>query len=293
MKSFTSFPSNDINFAGKHVLFVEGEPDSIDVTVLDSILNVTVRPLGQCAYVRSVAQAMYLAYPNYYFLVDRDNMSDEEVEGYWKNFPKADTPNLLAWRKKELESYFLDPDYISQSQYFVKTKKADDIRKAVTRAAKPIVYMAAANRVIISVREQLKNKWIEKFSNKLDFATEEMALKNLLAIKEFETQRNKVSRLTDRGWLEQRFKAELKLLIGEELKLTWGQGRWLDLLPAKEMLNTVLGGSLFNVKDRYNKLVTGKSKISEILKDLLKADKKLPPDFLELQELMKKQMRRT
>lgn len=290
MKVQTAFDAGEINFNGSHVLFVEGEPDSIDVSVLSFVLDVSVKPLGTCAYVRSAAQAMHQAFPNYYFLVDRDQMSDDEVEDLWKKFPRADTPNLLAWRKKEIESYFIDPDYVIQSKYFVKGKKITDVQKALVRAASPLVYMAAANCVIISVREKLKRKWIEKFTDIRDFPDAGSALKKLLSVHEFGSQVHKMTSLTEADKLRQAFEEALRELLGTCKKPVWGEGRWLELLPAKGLMHSLLGSSLFRVYDRNKQLLSGMPKVEEIIKDLVTPGKKYPADFIELEHLLKLQM---
>lgn len=292
MKVKTNFDAGSINFGGDYVLFVEGEADSIDVAVLSQFLNVAVKPLGSSMYVRSISQALHSSCPNYYFLIDRDHYEDQEVEIYWKNFPNADTPNLLVWRRKELESYFIDPEYLVQSSYLVSGKVIDDIRNRVMKAAAPIVYMAAANRVIVSVREQLKRKWIELFTEPSQFPNAESALKKLLDNKAFTDFNGRVSSLISRSSLEGQFKNALDLLVGTCGKLTWGVGQWLKLLPAKAIMNSVLGSSLFKVRDRNNKVLSGNEKVYEIIKELLLPDKSVPADFNELKRLITMQIHR-
>ena len=293
MKAQVAIDAGEVNFSGGHVLFVEGGADSLDVSVLSSVLNITVKPLGPSAYVRSVAQAMHPAFPNYYFLVDRDRLDDDEVETLWQKFPMTDTPNLLAWRKKEVESYFLDPEYVMQSKYFAKGKSETDVQRFLVRYSRPYVFMEAANRVIVSIREQLKKKWIEKFSDKTEFPDAKSALEKLLSVPEFAFQLNKVKALVDVENLTLKFQAELRRLLGEGDALTWGQGRWLDLMPAKAMMRSLLASPLFKVVGRDKKPLSGMDKIDVIVKELLTPDKKLPPDFQELERLMKMQLQGT
>lgn len=292
MRVLTSIDSGEVNFKGKHVLFVEGDANSLDVSALSSLLDITVKPLGSCAYVRSVAQAMHPAFPNYYFLVDRDRMEDEDVEQLWQNFPNADTPNLLAWRKKEIESNFIDPEYVVQSKCFAKGKTVADVRKRLVNFAQSEVYMAAANRVIISIREKLKRKWVEKFDNKNDFVDADAALRQLLSVRAFRLQVEKLKGLVSEEKLVASFKRELRLLLGDGDRLVWGKGRWLDLMPAKGMMKDIFGSPLFKVLDRNKKPLQGKNKIDEIVKELVSPSKTLPSDFIELQELIKVQVER-
>ncbi len=119
----SNIQSEELAFNAGHILYVEGKPDSIDVRVLSAILPVSVRPMGASFYIKSTAESLYKTHPKYYFLIDRDHYDDEMVEKYWAGFPSADTPNLLIWRKKEIENYFLDPTYLEQSSYFNRKSK--------------------------------------------------------------------------------------------------------------------------------------------------------------------------
>ncbi len=161
-----------------------------------------------------------------------------------------------------------------------------DIRVRVMKAAAQIVYMENANRVIVSVREQLKRKWIELFTEPSRFPDAESALRKLLENEAFTDFNGRVSRLISRSSLEQQFKTTLDLLVGTCGKLTWGVGQWLKLLPAKAIMNSVLGSSLFKVRDRNRKVLSGNEKVYEIIKELLLPDKSVPADFSELKRLI-------
>ena len=118
----------EVRFAAGHVLFVEGRgDDAIDPTVLRVLLGnqLRIEPLGASFSVTSVAEALHQFHPNYYFLVDRDHHDCDFVEQCWSNFPDAGTRNLLVWRRREIENYFLDPDYLARSKYLrIPVKKA-------------------------------------------------------------------------------------------------------------------------------------------------------------------------
>ena len=83
---------------------------------------------------------------------------------------------------------------------------------------------------------------------------------------------------------------ELKVLMGVTDSVECGRGRWLDFLPAKGIMHEVLGSSLFVVKDRRSRILTGKEKEMEIIKNLLSPGKRYPDDFIELERLIKKQV---
>jgi hypothetical protein len=59
-----------------------------------------------------VAHALYQYHHDYYFLIDRDHHNDEEIEQYWEKFPDESTDNPLIWRRREIENYFLIPEYL-------------------------------------------------------------------------------------------------------------------------------------------------------------------------------------
>ena len=129
MKIKRDINSEEILQNERHILFVEGEvensvdPKSLTNLFLNEQTMISIKPLKTSSSIKSVAESLYKYNPTYYFLIDRDHHDDEFVEKCWKNFPDPETSNLLVWRKKEMENYFLDPNYISQSMYCVKKDK--------------------------------------------------------------------------------------------------------------------------------------------------------------------------
>ena len=107
----------------QHVLFVEGRgSDSFDPRVLDELFGgmTKIETLGASYSVKSVAEALHPFHPTYYFLIDRDHHHDDNiVNNYWENFPDPETHNLLIWKYREIENYFLDPDYLVYSDFRV------------------------------------------------------------------------------------------------------------------------------------------------------------------------------
>lgn len=291
MQIRSNIQSSEISFDAGHVLYVEGEPDSIDVKILSAILPISVKPMGASFYIKGTAEALYKTHPRYYFLIDRDHYADDVIEDYWARFPLADTPNLLIWRKKEIESYFLDPAFLRQSSYFNGRKNTlDNIRSRILKSARLYVYMAAANQVIISIREQLKRSWIEVFRTKEDFPTVKAALAQLRSRPEFKSFGAEVTSVISESSLLSRFNEFLTMLTGGAQELVWGKGRWLDLLPAKGIMHDVMQSSLFTVKDRMGHVLKNQEKEYEIIRDLLKPNRELPSDFVALRELLEKRM---
>ena len=111
--------SEEVRHHGQHVLFVEGDKGSVDPEVLNKLFSnkISIEPLGPSSSVKSVAKALQTYHPTYYFLIDRDHYDDSFVEKCWDDFPDPKTNNLLIWRRREIENYFLDPDYLSRSDF--------------------------------------------------------------------------------------------------------------------------------------------------------------------------------
>lgn len=90
-------PAEAIRQSAQHVLFVEGQPGSIDQEAMQTFLGdlVDIQPLGPAFHVGNAAQALHLFHPTYYFLIDRDHHSDADVQRSWDRFPDPATHNLL------------------------------------------------------------------------------------------------------------------------------------------------------------------------------------------------------
>jgi len=91
-------------------LVCEGEPDSLDVRVLDLIiaqkmgLPVRIEAVGSGSSAGSVAAWLEKREHRAYTIVDRDYRSQEQVEGHWRTNSRR-----LMWRRHEIENYLLDP----------------------------------------------------------------------------------------------------------------------------------------------------------------------------------------
>jgi hypothetical protein len=174
----------EVRHRAQHVLFAEGkDKNAVDPKVLGALFdigNIRIEPLGPSFSVRSVAEALYSYHPTYYFLIDRDHHTDEFVEQCWSNFPDPDKNNLLVWRKREIENYFLDPAYLFHSGYCEVSQQ--EMENRILAFARTRLYLDAANYVVISIREELKRNWINKFSNPADFPSRDKALAKLINI---------------------------------------------------------------------------------------------------------------
>ena len=288
----TNISAENVRLQGEHVLFVEGKySESVDPEVLKELLDnrIRIETLGPSFSVKSVAEALQSHHPSYYFLIDRDHHDCQSVRDCWENFPNPDTHNLLVWRRREIENYFLEPDYLSESKYFTSDK--EELKQKILKFSKDRLFLDAANHVVIATREELKKNWIEIFSKPSDFPSKEAALEKLKdAIKSKEHASN-VSRKTSPDKLEERFNGCLELMTGGKDEISFGTGEWLNMIKGKKVLPQIINSEFFQVQNTDGKSLSGKEKLNAVIKDLLKKDESiLPPDFKELKELIYKQL---
>jgi hypothetical protein len=279
----------DIRQGAKHVLFVEGNDDNaIDPVVLKELFRgkLDVKPLGSSFHIKSAAQAMFRHHPSYYFIIDRDHHTDEEVKIMWDNFSKPKNCNLLIWKKRELENYFLDPEYLSMSHFLSVSK--DELNDKIKTIFSEYLYLDVTNHVIISVREEFKQNWIMLFDNRDDFPSKDKAITKLISANEFSAFTDKVSNSVQEKSLIERFEKHLSEITGGNDSLDYGNGKWLELLPGKKKLNQIIN-DCFRVQYDDGKVPQGKEKLNVIIRYLLKMElNQQPSDFQELRELFVK-----
>lgn len=280
--------ATEVRFSRQHVLFVEGrDKEAIDPKVLDEFFegNIQIEPLGPSFSVRSVAEALYTHHPTYYFLIDRDHYDDAFIERCWKNFPNPDTHNLLVWRRREIENYFLEPAYLFQSRYCKVSQ--GELEKKILQFTNERLFLDVANYVITSIREELKRTWIEHFSNPAEFSSKEKALLKLKNATEFDQYRTKVAQKVSTDEVERRFHKYLDEMTGDEARLVLGQGKWLDMIKGKKVLAQVVSSGDFQVLTTDGTPLDGRAKINEVVKDILRKDVSIQPeDFLILKQLI-------
>jgi len=283
-----SIHSEEVLLKGEHVLFVEGKDnDSADPEVLRELLGnrIRIEPLGASFSVKSVAEALYPHHPSYYFLIDRDHQDDAFIQRCWTNFPDPDTHNLLVWKRREIENYFLEPDYLFNSKYCQVSK--EELERKVLECSKARLFLDAANHVVIAIREELKRNWIQKFSNPDDFSSKETALNKLKAASEFEQHASNVSRQVSVDEVENRFNQCLDLMTGGQSEISFGTGLWLSMIQGKKVISQIINSGCFRVQATDGTQLSGKEKSNAVIKDLLKKDESiLPADFNELKQLI-------
>jgi hypothetical protein len=287
MKTRKPIASEEIRQRARFKLFVEGDTiDGFDATVLKAHLedSISIEVMGPSYYIKSAAEALINAHPDYFFLVDRDETDEKTIEESWKTFTDRDKLNLLYWRRKEIENYFLIPDFICSSEYFTGDKK-EYIKKLEEEATKR-VYFDTANFVISIIRNRLKRNWITCFKRLEDFHTKEDALQQLINQTAFEKRKKKTEEIVSRAYIKNLFESKIVEMIGTETRCVWGTGRWDYFLSGKELLNRVINPGMFTIKDRNNKILQGKRRLIEIARALVKRGENLPDDFIKLKQLI-------
>ena len=298
MKPITNVDARAVDFRNEHVLYVEGNKESIDVEALKTLLGnvLEIQPLGTSSSVSSVAHSLYPTHPKSYFLIDRDHhISDAQVDTYWQNFPDPNTSNLLVWRRKEFENYFLEPSFLIESSYCKAEFKANNgqqLQERITSLAQEWLYFDTANYVIVSLREEFRRQWIEKFSDHLKFPDKPSALKQLTEKTEFKAFSEKVLQQTATGEITTRFHEYLDKMTGGTEPLQWGVGQWLEMLSGKSMFNELIN-QCFHVKNQEGRVLQGKEARNLVARELLQTGQKnLPRDLRELKELVDKRVAR-
>jgi len=244
--------------------------------------------MGPSFHIKSVAEGLYKHHPDYYFLIDRDHYEDSYVNKCWSNFPDPSTPNLLIWYRREIENYFLDSDYLSKSSYI--SVSNDKIDKSIIKYCKDRLYIDAANQVIISIREDLKSKWIELFTDTNEFKSKEAALKNLTESIKIKEQKKKANKTLQEKEIIGRFANILTDMTGGKEHLEYGYGTWIERIRGKKILPSLVT-HCFDVKDARNNSLKGKEKLNQVVKDLLQKPLiEQPLDFQKLHEIIIKRL---
>jgi hypothetical protein len=291
MISIKKNPSpEEVKFRAEPVLFVEGSgADSFDRKVIGELFEnkIRIEPLGKSFSVKSVAEALYPYHKKYFFLIDRDHQSTDEVQRYWDEFPNPETSNLLIWKRKEIENYFLDPGFLIESDFCTADKPR--LISKLEEYSNERLFLDVANYVIVSIRESQKKTWIKTYTDLIPSADE--ALKRLKAEPEFQKRLVCIKEQVNSTQIEDLFRKRLEEMTGNYNQIKWGLGSWLDLIQGKRILNQMINTSnCFSVKNRDGERIDGKGKLDAVVKNLLSKNDKIPSDFVKLKELIYQQI---
>ena len=109
MRAQAGLPEAAVEQRSGHKLFIEGQEESFDRTVMEELLRdqgVVVKPLGPCRHVREAATALHVNEPTYYFLIDRDYHDDSRDFG---PVPRASCKGPIVFRVWGKDGFFGDP----------------------------------------------------------------------------------------------------------------------------------------------------------------------------------------
>lgn len=275
----------------RHKLFVEGsEDDVIDAEALKVLLSmIDIETMGPSFHLKSVATALHPHHADYYFLIDRDHYDDQAVNDSWQNFPDTSKSNLLIWRKKEFENYFIDPNYLQKSKWIKNAYKGEQgrtkLEQKILSFANHRFFLEVVNRVILKIRGEQNNTWIAAFTNPDEFGDKETAKATLLNLTSFQQRKQDVENSVDHNNLVQLFDHFYNEMSGGYFPLSFNHGRWIDHMSGKEILTQTIN-NCFQVKDTEGNIVQ-KDKHIEVIKDLMRLDLALQPmDFQELYNLI-------
>lgn len=268
-----------VNYSAGYTLFVEG---NFDEAVLGALLghSVQVKKLGSSMDTRGAARALFEHHPEYFFIIDRDHFKDADVEKCWQKFPDPKCDNLLMWHLRELENYFLDPDYLMQSNHIAKGTCREKLKDFILQIARGRLYFDIANLVIVSVREALKENWIKTFEECNGFDSRKSALVLLLERPEFGKHAGLVSEKFDPAQIERKYDEFCTVLTGGMEPLTWENGMWRKLMSGKEIFGEVVSHS-----GCFSGFHKGSPHAEQVARELVaNPGNQQPDDFLRLKE---------
>jgi len=274
-----------------HVLLVEGQRGSIDHEAMLVFLGrfVRVEPLGPSYHLENAARALQEFHPTYYFLIDRDHHDDARVAQSWARFPDPATHNLLIWPRRELENYFIIPEYLLRSKHLVKSE--DELRACIRDECQKRLYLDAANQVITDCRGLLTQQWISHFDKPAMCPTREATLAALRARPEFAGKQAEFVACSHPDALAERFLSFLDELTGGSDPLEFGHGRWLERIRGKAVMPAVVA-RCFRVRNAADEPLQGRPAELELARELLQRPlTDQPEDLQELHRVIRTRVR--
>ena len=278
-------------------LFIEGSFQSIDFSIRKLLSNkgiaLEVKPLGGSPNIKAAASNLIEHFPNWFFLIDRDYCKIEEVNKSWKQFLDEST-NLLIWRKREFENYFLDPDYLMSSETLAKTVIDKPFVESLIKTNSRLrLFSDVINTAIKRLNEKFKTEsdtssqnWVRTLSYR-EYSSKSEALEHLkkYVVNAISIHKNRI----DKTKIEDEFHDVLNEFVNNENdKLNFGTGEWENLIRGKEVLEKVFQSICIELKKtgfEFPKQVNFQEYIiAELLAD---GEIKQPDDFQQLCTLLK------
>ncbi|MDI9409001.1 MAG: hypothetical protein QM523_07135 [Candidatus Pacebacteria bacterium] len=267
---------DSVNRAANHRLLVEGEFDQIFMEALfDEIIP--VGRLGSRNILIVGAKAFSMIEPNFYFLIDRDHHSDEEVDSFWQKFPVANEPNILIWRRKELENYLIEPDVFCSSKSVTASK--EQVTARLLEIVQGQIYFDTARLVVSEIRrnhdKSLNQAW-GKFNKTMINHTNSINSIECIAVLIADLKSPETLKEFTETWLVNKYQEKFNLMTGGADTIEIGKGKWHELIQGKTIFNTLFHEffkSPIPHKDHRHR---------QFAKDVLYDIQRLHPDILEV-----------
>lgn len=292
MKVHVGGEAERVRQSAQHRVYVEGSHDeAIDPIVIKELLRnngltqIDVLPMGACDNVRSAAQALIHDHPSYYFLIDRDDQDHETVDLSWNNFPNPDTHNMVIWRKRELENYFIAPDYIERSSFL--SVPIENVRQRILDECNRRIFLDAANLTLAALKRGIRKQFPSDFGDPAQFQTEADGARQLETSPGLEEHRKLVADLFEKNVVNRIYSGFVLELSDSRLPLEYGSGTWLERMSGKEIFHCI-AGPCFRVEAADGTILQGKVQNNEIAKALLALPlDQQPEDFQHLFRLLR------
>ncbi len=279
----------------KHKLFVEGKDNQeIDPTVIQELLNnneltaIEVQAMGSCEHIRSVAQALIHQHSSYYFLIDRDDQNQTTVDESWFRFPDPNAYNMLIWHKRELENYFIDPNYIGKSSFL---KPNVNVEQRILNECNNRLFLDAANLTLYALNRELRKPLaIRHFTNPAQFQNKNAGKLQLEQLTGLANKKTEVATILENDTIKNIYSNFIDELSGGTLPLQYNYGTWLARMSGKEVFR-VIANECFQVRDAANVLLSGKEQNKQIAKELVKLPlAQQPTDFQAIVSALKQRI---
>lgn len=296
MKATTGVAASQVGQGAQHCLYVEGEhAEGLDPRVLAALtapLGLRVEPLGPSQHIRAVARALQQSHAHYYFVVDRDHHTHAEVEASWRDFLDPAKGNLLIWRRRELENYFIEPKWLARSAFLRPDWSEVRLAAAIQQHAAKRIYLDCANLVITRVREDQKANWVKLFKAQdlpqLDSA--HAARRKLCALPAWTERQVRLGEAMGTQQLAVAFDKQLAELLGGAAHPQYGSGNWLHMVAGKELFEAI-ANEAFQVVNGNRATLQGKPACNLLARERVFDATHRPADFDELAELLGRAIR--
>lgn len=264
-----------VNRGAGRKLFVEGKLDeAVMHTLLKGVLDVA--PLNGAESLRRAAKAFRNIEPGYYFLIDRDHLSDDMVEDAWTKFLAGDS-NVVYWRRKEIENYFLEPALLAQSGRIKAGCDESALQESILVFADSHKYFFAANRAYSRAKAKFYNNGLQDCIPYNDnYIDDEQAVLQALKNINFNEPLDNIRAATEWANIYKLYKEELVKYAGTEdvATLEWERGEWRNLMPGKRILNLLICNS-----DCFQPGAEVKDVIHDLVRAAVKAQRPIHEDF--------------